>query len=78
MSTTTHNPSSIRRGNKETIYYSLKTITNMRNKKLYNIAIRAALRVECLETSAEIFLYADAVYQAMLWGGWERGGCETD
>lgn len=37
------------------------------NKFIYNEAICAALRVEFLETSDELFLYAGAIYSAIMW-----------
>ncbi len=49
----------------------------MRNKKVYGKAIRAALRVEFLETSEEIFLYAGAIYEALMWGREINGECGT-
>lgn len=37
------------------------------NKYLYNGALCAALRVEFLSSSEELFLYASALYSAMEW-----------
>lgn len=50
----------------------------MRNKKVYSVAIRAALRVDFLETSEEIFMYAGVIYQAMMWGMKPDAECETE
>lgn len=39
-----------------------------RNTDCYNQAIRQALKVEFLTNSEELFLYAGAIYSAMMWG----------
>lgn len=39
-----------------------------RNTDCHNQAIRQALKVEFLTNSEELFLYAGAIYSAMMWG----------
>ena len=38
------------------------------NKYLYSKALSKALKVEFLANSEELFLYAGALYSAMMWG----------
>lgn len=38
------------------------------NDNLYSKAIKEALKVEFLANSEELFLYAGALYSAMMWG----------
>jgi hypothetical protein len=38
------------------------------NDNLYSKAIKEALKVEFLANSEELFLYAGALYSAMIWG----------
>lgn len=38
------------------------------NDNLYSKAIKEALKVEFLANSEELFLYASALYSAMMWG----------
>lgn len=38
------------------------------NKYLYSKALDKALKVEFLANSEELFLYAGALYSAMMWG----------
>lgn len=38
------------------------------NKYLYSKALDKALKVEFLTNSEELFLYAGALYSAMMWG----------
>ncbi|UBD69101.1 hypothetical protein NXV86_23395 [Bacteroides sp. BFG-257] len=45
------------------------------NKYLYSKAFDKALKVEFLTNSEELFLYAGALYSAMMWG---RGIDEKD
>lgn len=45
------------------------------NKYLYSKALDKALKVEFLTNSEELFLYAGALYSAMMWG---RGIDEKD
>lgn len=40
----------------------------MIDKNFYSEALRAALKVDFLENSEELFLYAGALYSAMIWG----------
>ena len=40
----------------------------MIDKNVYSEALRTALKVEFLENSEEIFLYAGVLYSAMMWG----------
>ena len=39
-----------------------------RDTNVYSQAIKAALKVDFLENSEELFLYAGALYSAMMWG----------
>lgn len=45
------------------------------NKYLYSKAFDKALKIEFLTNSEELFLYAGALYSAMMWG---RGIDEKD
>ena len=38
------------------------------DKDLYGEAVKMALRVEFLANSGELFLYANALYNAVMWG----------
>lgn len=38
------------------------------DKNVYSKALRTALKVDFLENSEELFLYAGALYSAMMWG----------
>lgn len=40
----------------------------MIDKNFYSEAIRTALKVDFLENSEELFLYAGVLYSAMMWG----------
>jgi len=40
----------------------------MIDKNVYSEALRAALKVDFLENSEELLLYAGALYSAMMWG----------
>lgn len=40
----------------------------MIDKNVYSEALRAALKVDFLENSEELFLYAGVLYSAMMWG----------
>ena len=40
----------------------------MIDKNFYSEALIAALKVDFLENSEELFLYAGALYSAMMWG----------
>lgn len=37
------------------------------NTSVYNQAIRMAIKTDFLQSSDEFFLYADAIYSAMMW-----------
>lgn len=39
-----------------------------KDTNVYSKALRAALKVDFLENSEELFLYAGALYSAMMWG----------
>lgn len=40
----------------------------MEECRFYNQAIKMALKVEFLTSREELFLYAKAIYSAMIWG----------
>ena len=44
------------------------TIADLPGHAVYWQAVKMALKVEFLENSEEIKLYADALYSAMMWG----------